>query len=111
MLQKVAFHQKLQCLLRQNCSSEKEIQYHSEIIACDPSIYIKEHPDLTISNYKGNSIGLQRVKGYFKCLCSYPVGLHVYILVYFINSFACAINEISPCSLPSKASISLASRR
>ena len=67
--QKVAFHKNLQCLLRQNCSSEKEIKY----FFCDPSIYIKEHPDLTISSLKENSNGLQRVKGYFKCLHSFLV--------------------------------------
>ena len=44
-----AFHQGLHCLLGQNQSSGKEIQYFLEIITCDPSIYTKDHPDLTVS--------------------------------------------------------------
>ena len=39
MPHKAIFQQGLLCLLRQNQSSEKEIQYVSEIITCDPSIY------------------------------------------------------------------------
>ena len=31
-------HQGLHCLLRHECSSEKEKQYISAIITCDPSI-------------------------------------------------------------------------
>ena len=34
-----AFNQGLKCLPRQNKFSEKEIQFHLEIITCDPSIY------------------------------------------------------------------------
>ena len=34
MAQNAAFHQGLHCLLRQNRSSEKEIQYFMEIITC-----------------------------------------------------------------------------
>ena len=49
MPQNVAFHQGLHCLLRQTCSSEKDVQYYLEIITYDPGpIYI-------------SSIGLQRV--------------------------------------------------
>ena len=33
-----------------------------EIITCDPSIYAMDHPELTVSNLMGNSIGPQRVK-------------------------------------------------
>ena len=58
-----AFHQGLHCLLRQNQSSEKEIQYFLEIISCDPSIYKLDHPDLTLSNFMGNSIGIHYTKG------------------------------------------------
>ena len=58
-----AFHQGLHCLLRQNQSSEKEIQYILKIITCDPSIYSMDHRDLTVSNLLENSIGLKRVNG------------------------------------------------
>ena len=30
-----------------------------KIVTCDPSIYTMDHPDLTISNFMGNSIGTQ----------------------------------------------------
>ena len=33
-----------------------------EIIASDPSIYIMEHPYLTLSNFMGHSIGTKKVK-------------------------------------------------
>ena len=59
----VAFHQGLHCLLSQNRSSEKEIQYVLEIITCDPSIYTMNHQDLTVTNFLENSIGLKRVNG------------------------------------------------
>ena len=42
MAHKAAFHQGLHCLLRQNQSSEKEIQYIFEIITCDPPIYMMD---------------------------------------------------------------------
>ena len=60
-LHKTAFHQGLHCLLGQNPSSEKEIQDSFEIITCDSSIYIMDHPDFTVSNVMENSIGLKRV--------------------------------------------------
>ena len=56
-----AFHQGLCCLPCQNRSSEKEIQYFLEILTCDPSIYIMHHPDLTVSNFMGNSVGIKMV--------------------------------------------------
>ena len=56
----VAFHQGLQSLLWPNQSFEKEIQYFIKIITCDPSIYTMDHPDLTVSNFMENSIGLQK---------------------------------------------------
>ena len=63
MQHNAAFHQGLHCLLRQNRSSEKEIQYFLEIITCDPSIYTMDHPDLIIICYfMENSIGPKRVK-------------------------------------------------
>ena len=40
-----AFHQGLRCLLRQNGSPEKEIEYCLKIITCDPSLYTMDHPD------------------------------------------------------------------
>ena len=45
-------------------SSEKEVRYCSGIINCDPSIYIMDFPDLTISIFIDTSTGLQRVKIY-----------------------------------------------
>ena len=56
-----AFYQGRHCLLSQNQSSEKEIQYLFENISCDPSIYTMEHPDLTVSNLMGNSFGTKMV--------------------------------------------------
>ena len=52
-----AFYQGLHCLLRQNQSSEKEIQYFFECLTYDHSIYTMDHPDLTVSNFWGISIG------------------------------------------------------
>ena len=57
----VAFHQGLRHLLRQNRSSEKEILFFLVIITSEPSIYIMDHSDFTVSNIMGNSIGLERV--------------------------------------------------
>ena len=48
MPHKAVFHQSLHCLLKQNLSSEREIQYFSKIIACDPSIFTMDHPDFII---------------------------------------------------------------
>ena len=50
MLHNAAFYQGLHCLLRQNQSSEKEIQYFGEIITCDPSIYGMDHPQFIVYN-------------------------------------------------------------
>ena len=61
MLHNVAFHKGLHCFLRQNLSSEKEIQYFWEIITCDPSIYAMDYPDLFICSFMENSIGPKRV--------------------------------------------------
>ena len=41
--------------------SEKEIQYYLEIITCDLSVHTMDHPDLVVSNFMENSVGLQRV--------------------------------------------------
>ena len=47
-----AVHQGLQCSLRQNQSSEKEIyNIFLESITCDPFIYTMDHLDLTVSNF------------------------------------------------------------
>ena len=43
--QNAVFHQGLTCLLRQNQSSEIEVQYFLEIITSGPSIYTMDHPD------------------------------------------------------------------
>ena len=39
----------------------KEMQSCFEIITCDTSIYSMDHPDLTVSNVREKSIGLQTV--------------------------------------------------
>ena len=36
------------------------MQYYLEIITCDPSLYTKDHTDLDVSNFMGNSIGTKR---------------------------------------------------
>ena len=57
-----AFHQGLQCLLRQIQSSEKEIKYTLEIITCEPSIYTMDYPHyFIVCSCMENSIGLKRV--------------------------------------------------
>ena len=63
MLQNVPFHQGHHCLLRQNQSSEKEINFiYLEIITCDPSDYTMDHPDLTVLHFLEKFIGLKIVK-------------------------------------------------
>ena len=57
----VAFYQGLHYLLRQNWSSEKEIQHFLDIISCDPSIYTMDHSDSIVCSFMKNSIGLKRV--------------------------------------------------
>ena len=57
-----AFHLGLHYLLRQNQFSEKEnIIFFLEIITCDPAIHSMDQPDLTVSNFTGNSMGPKRV--------------------------------------------------
>ena len=53
----VAFHQGLNCLLRQ---TEKEVQPFLEIISCDPSLYVMDHPGLIVCSFMENSIGPKR---------------------------------------------------
>ena len=54
-----AFHQGLHCLLRQNRSSAKEIQYCLEIITCDPSVYTMDKHDFIVCSFMENSIGMK----------------------------------------------------
>ena len=61
MAHKAVFHQGLHCLLRQNRSSEKEMQLFLEVIICNPSIYTMDNPDFTVSNFMENSNGLKMV--------------------------------------------------
>ena len=63
MLQHATFNQGLHSLLRQNQSSEKEIHctIFLKIITNNPSLYIMDHPDLTVSNFMEFSIGPRRV--------------------------------------------------
>ena len=57
-----AFHKSLHCLQRQNPSSDREILFILEILTCNPSVYIMNHPDITVSNSMENSIGLKWIK-------------------------------------------------
>ena len=57
-LHKVAFSQDLHCLLRQKKHKKKTTQFILENMTCVPSIYIMDHPNLTVSNFMENSIGL-----------------------------------------------------
>ena len=62
MPHKAAFHQRLHCLLQQDQSSEKEIQYVLEIMTCNPLIYTMHNPDFIICSLVENFFGLKRVK-------------------------------------------------
>ena len=55
-----AFHQGVHYLLRQNRTSEKQIQYCLKIITHDPSLYTMANSDLTV--YIFMESGLKRVK-------------------------------------------------
>ena len=66
MLHNAAFHQGLHCMLRQNQSSEKEIQYSFKIIIFEPSICPMLHPDFIACSFMENSIVLKRVNGLSK---------------------------------------------
>ena len=52
MAHTTALHQGMHCLLRQNCSLEKEIQFYLGFIACDPYIYTMDLPKFIVSNQK-----------------------------------------------------------
>ena len=72
-----AFHESLHCLLSQNGSSEKEIQYVLEVITSDPLLYTMYHPDFIIYIFMENSIGLEKNIGIthvFPCIniCRVP---------------------------------------
>ena len=64
----------LKVLFHLNCESSKYIAKLFSLsiflggggggfITCDPAIYTMDHPDLTVSNFMGNSIGPKGVKG------------------------------------------------
>ena len=60
MLHNTALHQGLHCLLRQNQSLTKLIQYFLEIITYAPSVYTMDHPDFISSfNFMENPIGME----------------------------------------------------
>ena len=60
----LAFHQGLHCLIGQNQSSEKEIQYYGGggILTCDLSICTMDHSDFIVCSFMENYVGLKRVK-------------------------------------------------
>ena len=62
---------------RQNQSLEKEIIYFLKIITCYPSTYAMDHPDLTVSNFLGNSIGPKMVNQSHRYL------LHICLFSFF----------------------------
>ena len=57
-----AFHHSLYCLLSQNQSSEKVIQFYLKIITCDRLIYTMNHSKPIVSNHKEELISAQRVE-------------------------------------------------
>ena len=58
-----AFHQGLLFLLRQkSIFRERKTIFLGEIITGDPSIYIMDHSDFTVSNFMEDSICLKRVE-------------------------------------------------
>ena len=68
----VAFHQGLHCLLRQNQSSETEIQKFLEIITYDPSIYTIDHPDFILYVYLEN---INLILAFIIYIISHPIEL------------------------------------
>ena len=56
----------------------------SEIITCDPSMFIIDYPDLTVPNFMKNSVGPERVEFIyvFSVLCS---------LCFCVRLFICAL--------------------
>ena len=62
MPQKAAFRKGQHCLLRQNQSSENEIQYILEIITWYPSIYTIDYLDITVSVFMQSPICLKSDK-------------------------------------------------
>ena len=52
MPKNAAFHQGLNCLLRQKQSSEKEMQFYFEIITFDPLMYTMDLPRFIVSIQK-----------------------------------------------------------
>ena len=52
----VAFHLGLHCLLRQKHSSEKETEFHLQIITCDPSMYTMDLLNFVVLNQRKESI-------------------------------------------------------
>ena len=51
-----AFDQGLRCLLTQERSSEKELQFYLEIVTCDPSNYAMDHSTFDETIQKEESI-------------------------------------------------------
>ena len=56
MLHNAAFYQGRHCLLDKNELQRKKYNFYMEIIACDPLIYIMDHPKFIVSNQKEESI-------------------------------------------------------
>ena len=58
----IRWHLSGSALFAKTKSRKKTEKNMLEIIILDPSIYIMDHPVLTVSNVMGNSIGTKRVK-------------------------------------------------
>ena len=61
ILHNMAFHQGLQCLLRQNGSSEEKTTLYLEIVACDPLNYTMDHFKFIASIQKEEFISALRI--------------------------------------------------
>ena len=92
VLHNAAFHQGLHCLPRQNPSSVKEIQFFCDIITCDPSIITMDYPDVTVSNFMGNSISLKRVSKPENILVE---ALHTWVQIRIVCALKIAIISLS----------------
>ena len=56
-----AFDQGLRCLLRQERSFEKELQFYLEIVTCGPSYYAMDHSKYDETIQREESISAKRV--------------------------------------------------
>ena len=68
----MAFHQVLHCLRRQNRTLAKQFFFGGEGVRkynLYPSTDTMDHPDLNVTSFMENSIGLQLIKTYLLNIC------------------------------------------